>query len=575
MIHRRGGFVPTLQLGNKKIAFPRNVSQERAKQILDLEKQRAKQLADFIDRPDYYSTGLSSMEDIKSAAATAIQVPPIIGDIAGLAMDMDMYANDPDSHTWYNYLFTAAGILPGIPAASSVNRAMKKIRAYHGTAGDIKKFDPAMRGSNTKAKSAKEAFWFVDDPEVAGGYARMAAEDAPVQKLIDKSWEAERRGDWDEAHRLMVEAEDLEQSGKLIGGGGQNIVPVDLDATDMMVVDADGASMSDLDDGQLATWVEEAKAAGKRGLKIDNFSDNADYGKYIPATHYAVFDPSDIKPAYRKKGITAYHGSPHDFDEFKMSQIGTGEGAQAYGHGLYFAESEDVARQYKSQLSNALRDKSGAVVPINENDAAEVMAREVLMSKGDYPEAMDSLKQRLDAGFSDELFGAKTQSVLEDWQSRGLKPEGSMYQVEIDATPDEFLDWDKPLSEQSEAIRKVAADNRLEKSQSGLKENTGAGLYQSLGQRNAGADFDSSSLRGADIHANPVLQKAGIKGIRYKDGFSRGAEGGTSNYVVFDDRLISISKRYGIAIPAAAALLAKESGEDTSGTFKAIGGDEI
>ena len=33
------------------------------------------------------------------------------------------------------------------------------------------------------------------------------------------------------------------------------------------------------------------------------------------------------------KGIRAYHGSPHDFDEFSMDAIGTGEGAQAYGRG--------------------------------------------------------------------------------------------------------------------------------------------------------------------------------------------------------------------------------------------------
>ena len=45
-------------------------------------------------------------------------------------------------------------------------------------------------------------------------------------------------------------------------------------------------------------------------------------------------------------GITAWHGSPHKFDKFDMSKIGTGEGAQAYGHGLYFADSPDVARSY-------------------------------------------------------------------------------------------------------------------------------------------------------------------------------------------------------------------------------------
>jgi hypothetical protein len=50
--------------------------------------------------------------------------------------------------------------------------------------------------------------------------------------------------------------------------------------------------------------------------------------------------------------IRAYHGSPHDFEKFSMEKIGTGEGAQAYGHGLYFAEKEAVAKDYKKTLGN-------------------------------------------------------------------------------------------------------------------------------------------------------------------------------------------------------------------------------
>ena len=50
-------------------------------------------------------------------------------------------------------------------------------------------------------------------------------------------------------------------------------------------------------------------------------------------------------------GLRLYHGSPHDFDKFSMDKIGTGEGAQAYGHGLYFAENEGVARNYRDNLS--------------------------------------------------------------------------------------------------------------------------------------------------------------------------------------------------------------------------------
>ena len=53
--------------------------------------------------------------------------------------------------------------------------------------------------------------------------------------------------------------------------------------------------------------------------------------------------PGDVPPP----GIVAYHGSPHSFDQFDTSKIGTGEGAQAYGHGLYMAGNEAVAQSYK------------------------------------------------------------------------------------------------------------------------------------------------------------------------------------------------------------------------------------
>ena len=56
---------------------------------------------------------------------------------------------------------------------------------------------------------------------------------------------------------------------------------------------------------------------------------------------------ADMGDEVARRGITAYHGTPHDFDKFSMDSIGTGEGAQAYGHGLYFAESEDVALGYR------------------------------------------------------------------------------------------------------------------------------------------------------------------------------------------------------------------------------------
>ena len=44
-------------------------------------------------------------------------------------------------------------------------------------------------------------------------------------------------------------------------------------------------------------------------------------------------------------GIHVYHSSPHDFDKFDLAKIGTGEGAQMYGHGIYAAENPAVSGQ--------------------------------------------------------------------------------------------------------------------------------------------------------------------------------------------------------------------------------------
>ena len=69
--------------------------------------------------------------------------------------------------------------------------------------------------------------------------------------------------------------------------------------------------------------------------------------------------PGDVPPP----GIVAYHGSPHSFDQFDTSKIGTGEGAQAYGHGLYFAGNEGVAQAYRKNLSGPAPSFTGEIAP--------------------------------------------------------------------------------------------------------------------------------------------------------------------------------------------------------------------
>ena len=71
--------------------------------------------------------------------------------------------------------------------------------------------------------------------------------------------------------------------------------------------------------------------------------------------------------------LEAWHGSPHKFDKFSMDQIGTGEGAQAYGHGLYFADEIDVAKGYQP------RDRANEEWMLEQYKAAEEVGDQYMM----------------------------------------------------------------------------------------------------------------------------------------------------------------------------------------------------
>lgn len=113
----------TVELAGKLVEFPDGMPEEEINQVLDDEMKRAEQFADFISRPEYYAQGGDPVE----GATSALLATPIIGDIAGLAMDAHMYLTDEGSHNWYNYLFSAMGVLPIIPSKSQVQAAVDKV----------------------------------------------------------------------------------------------------------------------------------------------------------------------------------------------------------------------------------------------------------------------------------------------------------------------------------------------------------------------------------------------------------------------------------------------------------------
>ena len=245
-------------------------------------------------------------------------------------------------------------------------------------------------------------------------------------------------------------------------------------------------------------------------------------------------------------GMKLYHGSPHDFDKFSMSKIGTGEGAQAYGHGLYFTEDETIARHY--------RDKVGAMLGsgqlqvdgrnIDWDNPLEAAAFELMRHGGDREAAADFAERR--------FRGSQVPQIIRSGvQLPEVKSPGRMYEVEVNANPEDFLDWDRPLSEQSQRVQDAAERARraylaanYPNNPEYLNGNFPAHLKEGLP---AGRAIGSATAGNA---TSPIVAKemreAGIPGIRYLDAGSRGAADGSRNYVVFDDKMISILRKYGL-----------------------------
>ena len=91
---------------------------------------------------------------------------------------------------------------------------------------------------------------------------------------------------------------------------------------------------------------------------------------------------------------SAWHGSPHDFDTFDLGAIGTGEGNQVHGWGLYFAKDKKVSMQYKDVLSKLQGSNKSSLFKVEIPNETELLPEQYPISGyGRY--VIDSLKNGL------------------------------------------------------------------------------------------------------------------------------------------------------------------------------------
>lgn len=284
---------------------------------------------------------------------------------------------------------------------------------------------------------------------------------------------------------------------------------------------------------------------------------------------------------------SAWHGSPHEFDKFDLSYLGSGEGFQSFGWGLYFAESQSLAEHYRATLSK----KHGKGE--HEYDSFKIMGdpRKVYSYDTDYKMYQDAvanpmsqtelvkLRQLRDDLYADlpafedparqdhPLYKTWIQAAkrfrIAEQVSKGYvtavpgKKVGRLYKVELPEN-EHLLVFDDKLSEQPErvkdAIKRIKVQKpgwfsktvdklRYEMLQDAMDEKnwdkfTGDDLYSRLSQVNGGRE------KGGDKKASMMLAELGVPGHRFLDGRSRKKGDGTYNYVMYDDDAVSIEEYF-------------------------------
>ena len=267
-------------------------------------------------------------------------------------------------------------------------------------------------------------------------------------------------------------------------------------------------------------------------------------------------------------GMTAWHGSPHNIlGKFDISKVGTGEGAQAYGHGMYFAEAKGTGEQYAKGLSypdikfmgEPIGRENRTLKPVKEwanyNNLPTEQKNLLLEAYYSGKSPIDWLEQTSKIGGENNLRAKNAKELLGNFESAGF-----LYKVDI---PDEYvpkmLDYDKPLSQQPKNVLdslKKLNDPYINEALTTKPKLSDDGEYWTyMGNTYATKQEALEDVTGqrlisgyTNIAKNPqelssVLNSVGIKGVKYLDQDSRMIGNGTSNFVVFDPTDVKILER--------------------------------
>jgi hypothetical protein len=196
--------------------------------------------------------------------------------------------------------------------------------------------------------------------------------------------------------------------------------------------------------------VEYGKTVYRAGMDLATWSAQMvrEFGQGVAQFLRQAFDR--IVAAYRASrfadttgAVNVFHGTPHKIpaaEGFKLTKVGTGEGAASYGWGLYFAENEEVAEEYKKNLSSFKWSVDGR--PYDAKDIRHFAAA-TLQEYDSKEDALATLSgQWMDArkrGWNDQA--KRTSDVIDAIESGNVgelteTPTGNIYTVDLEIEPE-------------------------------------------------------------------------------------------------------------------------------------------
>ena len=297
---------------------------------------------------------------------------------------------------------------------------------------------------------------------------------------------------------------------------------------------------------------------------------------------------------------SAWHGSPHDFDTFDLGAIGTGEGNQAHGWGLYFAKKKSVSRNYQKELSKRLGTTNPKLFKVEIPDEKTMLDEDKYFKEQNKDiinkivSAVNNLEIDKRKALLDhykehpsytinkeyEKILGKIQSVKQDREyifealtnnvnkikEKIAREAAAEYGYNFDElkADNTFELAKKLIGEINEKLSALEKEKEVEGAKEKIKEDK---ILESIGDTFTKTPYTGrdvyvalSKAFGGDKGASEFLNSTGVKGITY-DGYTDGR-----CYVVFDDKAIKVIEKYNQSVNGMTEIMSE--GERIISIFK-------